>query len=257
MAEHPGGRLDRGVDRDRLVERPVVDHRGVEGRLLEVPIILEVREGVGLAADGDPRGIRTALGRRDSGPLGRTDGRRGRKADARCGHHDHRNGDRQGAVGGEAQEHVAPVQAAADRASRRRAGDALTDALGRVAGGDGGPLPGLGGRGQEIGADAGNTNRSAMGPSRGLRFRRLVRGAFESLGAVLRKATHDAAHGVQQYGLLAGRSVRGGARGVLGSGPSRVAILSWGSLFAAEAHSSAGVDVAPTLPRPPSARQTR
>jgi hypothetical protein len=81
---------------------------------------------------------------------------------------------------------------------------------------DRGALLRAGGRGPEIGAQARDADGSAVSASCGLfsiRFDRLTPRAIEPLRAVARQSTHDAAHGIQQYVLLAGRSVRGGTRG--------------------------------------------
>ncbi len=185
-------------------------------------------------------------------------GCRGREADARCGHDDHRDRDRQGAIGGEAQEHVAPVE--------RGGGSSLEASSGRRAHRCARPCRGSRRR-RAARALGVAVRRSAQKRATPIARRWACRAVFGVVGSFAERSsrlerscanvTHDAAHGVQQYGLLAGRSVRGGARGVLGSGPSAGRDLELGFSLRGRAHSSAGFDVAPTLPRAPSARQTR
>ena len=131
---------------------------------------------------------------------------------------DQGDGDRQGPVGGQAEDEVAPVEPAAD--GRARSGLAVARA------------PAHPRRATAAGARAGVAVRASaqdIGQRRwhaGARVARSlvwagpVAGRSGRLERMLRDAAHDAAHGVQQYVLLAGRSVRADARGLLGSGPS-------------------------------------
>jgi hypothetical protein len=128
------------------------------------------------------------------------------------------------------------------RAPRRGGALRLLEALMGAGLGDGAPaLARLRGSRHEIGEQARSANCVPVHTSRGRCGGRSRFGMVGPGGAVLRDGAHNPAHGVQQYGLLARRSVCARTRGSAGFlDRQRVAILSWG-LVRGRAHSLRGL----------------